>query len=124
MHVHTQVAAHSPEWRTLWRDADLFVLPTRDEAFGMVFQEAAAAGLPAIGTRINAVPEMIHDGASGFLVAPGDREGLTRALDQLIASAELRREMGARARDFIVQSAHPEAYRHNLVAAIESLARP
>ena len=115
--------AHSAEWRTLWRDADLFVLPTRDEAFGMVFQEAAAAGLPSIGTRINAVPELIQDGVSGFLVAPGDREGLTRALNQLIASAERRREMGARARDAVVQTAHPEAYRHNLVAIIKTLAR-
>jgi starch synthase len=123
-HVHTRIAAHSPEWRTLWRDADIFVLPTRDEAFGMVFQEAAAAGLPSIGTRINAVPEMIQDGASGFLVAPGDREGLTRALNQLIASAERRREMGARAREFILQTAHPQAYRQNLVAVIETLARP
>lgn len=122
VHVHTQVAAHSHEWRNLWREADLFVLPTRDEAFGMVFQEAAAAGLASIGTRLNAVPEIVHDGASGFLVAPGDREGLTRALNQLIASAELRREMGARARDFIVQSAHPEAYRHDLAHVIERLA--
>lgn len=122
VHVHTQVTAHSPEWRTLWRDADLFVLPTRDEAFGMVFQEAAAAGLPSIGTRINAVPEMIDDGASGFLVAPGDREGLTRALNQLIASAERRREMGARARDLVLQTAHPEAYRRKLVSVIQTLA--
>lgn len=121
--VHTQVTAHSPEWRTLWRDADLFVLPTRDEAFGMVFQEAAAAGLPSIGTRINAVPEIVHDGATGFLVSLGDPQGLTRALNQLIASAERRREMGARARDLIVQTAHPGAYRHNLVAVIETLGK-
>jgi alpha-maltose-1-phosphate synthase len=123
VHVHSQIAAHSREWQTLWRDADLFVLPTRDEAFGMVFQEAAAAGLPSIGTRINAVPEMVHDGASGFLVPPGDREALTRALTQLIASAERRREMGARAREYIVQTADPVAYRDNLVAVIKTLAR-
>jgi glycosyltransferase involved in cell wall biosynthesis len=123
VHVHTQITAHSAEWRALWREADLFVLPTRDEAFGIVFQEAAAAGLPSIGTRINAVPEMIQDGVSGFLVGPGDRAGLTRALDQLIASAERRRDMGVRARDFIVRTAHPVTYRHNLAAAIETLAR-
>ena len=44
--VHTGITAHSLEWRTLWREADLFVLPTRDEAFGLVYQEAGAAGLP------------------------------------------------------------------------------
>ena len=123
VHVHTHITAHSPEWRTLWRDADLFVLPTSDEAFGMVFQEAAAAGLPSIGTRINAVPEIIHDGVSGLLVAPGEREGLTRALNHLLDSAERRREMGMRARDFIVRTANPEAYRDKLAAAIQMLAR-
>jgi starch synthase len=120
--VHTNITAHSPEWRALWRKADLFVLPTRDEAFGLVFQEAGAAGLPSIGTRINAVPELIDDGVSGLLVAPGDREGLTRALEHLIASADRRREMGGRARDFIVRTAHPEAYRQNLAAIIKTLA--
>lgn len=120
--VHVGVAAHSPEWRVLWRDADIFVLPTWDEAFGMVFQEAAAAGLPAIGTRINAVPEVINDGQSGLLVAPGASEPLIRALNQLIASAERRRDMGARARDFIVRSAHPDAYRRTLAAAIQRVA--
>ena len=49
--------------------ADIFVMPTRNEAFGLVFQEAAAAGVPAIGTRQNAVPEIIVDGETGLLVA-------------------------------------------------------
>lgn len=122
-HLHRNVAAHSPEWRALWRDADIFVLPTRDEAFGLVFQEAAAAGLPAIGTCINAVPEIIDDGKSGLLVPPGDSEALIRALDTLIASADLRRGMGAHGRAFIVQSADADAYRRNLGAAIRTLAR-
>ena len=51
------VKTYTQTWRDLWRDADVFVMPARAEAFGMVFQEAAAAGLPAIGPRINAVPE-------------------------------------------------------------------
>ena len=53
------VHAHSAAWRECWAGADIFVMPTRNEAFGLVFQEAAAAGLPAIGTRHNAVPEII-----------------------------------------------------------------
>ena len=46
-------------------------MPTRNEAFGLVFQEAAAAGLPAIGTRLNAIPEIVADGETGILVHPG-----------------------------------------------------
>jgi starch synthase len=121
--VHTGVTAHSPQWRALWREADIFVLPTRDEAFGLVYQEAGAAGLPAIGTTINAIPEIIRHGLSGLLVAPRDREALTGALNELIASAGRRREMGTRARAFIVQAADPEAYRRRLVDAIQTLAK-
>jgi glycosyltransferase involved in cell wall biosynthesis len=116
--VHLGVTAHSASWRALWRAADLFVLPTRDEAFGLVFQEAAAAGLAAIGTTINAVPEIVDDGRSGFLVPPACREALATALERLIASAELRHEMGSRARQTIVRTADPDEYRHTLREAM------
>ena len=58
-------------------------MPSRHEAFGMVYQEAAARGLPVVATRINAIPEIVDDGATGFLVPPGDRAGLARALRTL-----------------------------------------
>jgi len=121
--VHTGIAAHTRPWTQLWRDADLFVLPTRDEAFGMVFQEAAAAGLPAIGTRINAIPELIDDAISGLLVQPGAVDDLIRALNSLIRSGERRRDMGTRARDLVARSANPDAYRRELAAAIQDVAR-
>ena len=69
--VLPRIQAHTPEWTAAWRAADLFVMPTRNEAFGLVYQEAAAAGLPAIGSRLNAVPEIIDDGVTGLLVTPG-----------------------------------------------------
>jgi glycosyltransferase involved in cell wall biosynthesis len=122
IHVHTGVAARSPAWAALWRDADLFALPTRDEAFGLVFQEAAAAGLPAIATRITAIPEIVLDGETGLLVPPLDRGALAAALDRLIASAGLRREMGTRARRHIERTADPEAYRAGLADALHRLA--
>ena len=107
--VHRDVTAHTDRWLDLRRGADLFVLPTRDEAFGIVFQEAAAAGLPAIGSRLNAVPEIVQDGETGLLVPPGDRDALARAIDALLASPELRRDLGTRGRAFIQASADPEA---------------
>ena len=59
------VASYSNEWAEAWRRADLFVMPTTQDAFGLVFQEAAAAGVARIGTRVNAVPEMIADSVVG-----------------------------------------------------------
>jgi glycosyltransferase involved in cell wall biosynthesis len=120
--VHRDVTAHTDRWHDLWRAADLFVLPTRDDAFGIVFQEAAAAGLPAIGTRLNAVPEIVHDGETGILVPPGDRDALVRAIDAILAAPDLRRDMGSRGRAFIQASADPERYRAALAAAIRRVA--
>lgn len=108
--VHRGVQAYTPAWFRLWRAADVFVLPTRGEAFGMVFQEAAAAGLPSIGTRINAVPEIVHHGASGLLVPPGEPRALVEALDRLVSDAALRDRMGAAAREWIERAASFERY--------------
>lgn len=98
VHVHTEVRAYSPKWIDLYSDADVFVLPTYREPFGLVFLEALAAGLPIVATGISAIPEMVDDGENGFLVAPGDREALAERLTRLLGSRELRLRMGAAGR--------------------------
>src|SRR5206468_10041740 len=92
------VKPYTARWFELWRDADVFVMPTRREAFGMVFQEAAVAGVPAIGTRINAIPELVDDGATGLLVRPADCRDLVGAMRTLVDCADRRLQMGAAAR--------------------------
>jgi len=106
----TGIAAYSPEWQDLWRMADLFVMPSRAEAFGMVYQEAAAAGVPVVATKLAAIPEIVHAGETGLLVAPGDRAALARAIRELAASRELRRQMGTTALDRIRRTATIEQY--------------
>jgi len=96
-------------------------MPTRNEAFGMVFQEAAAAGLPAIATSINAIPELVEDGATGMLVKPDDREDLVLAMRTLVQSADLRLRMGGAARERMLAKASPETYARNLSALIEGV---
>jgi len=116
------VAPHSPEWASIWAQTDAFVMPTRNEAFGLVYQEAAAAGLPAIGTRHNAVPEIIADGETGLLVPIGDRPALTAAMATLIDSAPLRDRLGTRAREIVEQVASPETYLDHLIDIIQDAA--
>jgi glycosyltransferase involved in cell wall biosynthesis len=120
--VRRGVAPYTAEWLALWREADAFVMPTRGEAFGMVFQEAAAAGLPAIGTRMNAIPEIVEDGVGGLLVPPGDRAGLVAAMRALIESPERRREMGAAARRRIAEVASPARYAAELTGILRRAA--
>ena len=54
--------------RCLYAAADLFVMPTREDTFGMVFQEALAAGTPVLATRQFAVPEIVQHGRTGWLI--------------------------------------------------------
>jgi len=84
--------------RTLYREADIFCLPTRLEPFGVATLEAMHAGLPVVATRLGALPDLVEDGDSGFLVEVGDREGLSHALAQLADDASLRHRMGERGR--------------------------
>jgi glycosyltransferase involved in cell wall biosynthesis len=67
------------------RAASLFVLPSVDEAFGVAYVEAMAAGVPAIGTRGEPGPEEIAAAGGGIaLVDPGDADGLARTIDGLL----------------------------------------
>ena len=113
------IVAHSPEWAATWQSADIFVMPTRNEAFGLVFQEAAAAGLPAIGPQLNAVPEIIRDGETGVLIPPGDIDALGRSLASLIGSSDLREKLGRQARRLIERVAAPDTYMARMIGIIE-----
>ena len=119
--LHTGVEVYSERWRQFWRNADLFVLPTRDEAFGLVFQEAAAAALPAIGTRINAIPELVIDRRTGILIDPDSAPAIAAALNQLLASRETRRMLGENARQHVGGVADPAQYRSALASAIHKV---
>lgn len=77
-----------------YRRADVFCLPSRQEAFGIVFLEAMAAGLPIVAARAAAVPEVVPDGVCGILVPAASPDELAQALNRLLSSAEERRRMG------------------------------
>jgi len=122
-HVVSGVAPYTNRWLDLWKRADLFAMPARHEAFGIVYEEAAASGIPAIGSSINAIPEIIQDGATGFLVRPGDREALVRAIGALVDSVVLRRRMGNAARQHINLRAAVPVYAAKLGSIIGSVVK-
>ena len=84
--------------RDAYAAADLFCLPTRREPFGVAFIEAMHHGLPVVSTRVGAVPELVGESGCGLLVEPGDVDGLTRALGELLAEPARARELGERGR--------------------------
>lgn len=79
--------------------ADIFVSSTEYEPFGIVFVEAMALGLPIVATCVGGVPDVVPDGDAGFLVAPGDVDGMAVRLRELITDDGLRKRMGAQARE-------------------------
>jgi glycosyltransferase involved in cell wall biosynthesis len=100
---HDRVAYHGP-YRTadlagILRGLDCVVAPALwAEAFGLTVREALAAGRPAIASRIGGLADAVRDGVDGFLVEPGDRDGLAAALARLARDPGLAARLGAAGR--------------------------
>jgi glycosyltransferase involved in cell wall biosynthesis len=83
---------------SVYRAADISVLPSLQEATSVSGLEAMATGLPLVGTQVGGIPTIIDDEATGLLVPPRAPVAMAGALDRLILDADLRRRMGAAAR--------------------------
>lgn len=84
--------------QALLEKAAVYVLPSYHEGLPMSVLEAMAAGLPVVSTPVGGIPEAITDGVEGYLVQPGDIDGLSECLVRLLGDAVLRRRMGEAAR--------------------------
>jgi glycosyltransferase involved in cell wall biosynthesis len=91
--VHRGLRANSPALLKLFAEADIFVLPTQADALALVLQEAAAAGLPVIATKVGGLPEAIQPNESGLLIGVGDHAALQAALTALVDDPARRARM-------------------------------
>jgi D-inositol-3-phosphate glycosyltransferase len=80
--------------RTYYVAADVTVLPSYYESFGMVALEAMACGSPVIASRVGGLVTTVRDGVTGFLVPDGDAEALAARLDAVLADGDLRWRVG------------------------------
>jgi glycosyltransferase involved in cell wall biosynthesis len=96
-----RVVVHGPvpaeQVAVLYRDADVFVLPSLREPYGTVWGEAMAAGLPVVGWRAGNLPHLAEDGREALLATPGDVAALSHALGRLSEDDDLRRRLAAAA---------------------------
>jgi glycosyltransferase involved in cell wall biosynthesis len=82
------------------RDIDIFVLPSRSEAFSNGLLEAMACGCAVVGSRVGGTPELIGNDERGLLFESGNAQDLASKLSNLILNKTLRRELGFRASEF------------------------
>ncbi len=92
----------------LYSTADIFVLPSLKETFGIVLIEAMYYGLPIITTNVAAIPELIIDGENGLLVPPANSQELATALSKLMQNPNLSKQMGEKGRQIVTNSYHWE----------------
>ena len=81
-----------------YASADIFVLPSLFEPFGIVLLEAMAAGLPVVASSVGGIVDVVADGKTGLLIPPAKPSALAAGLEQLISDASLRARMAEEAR--------------------------
>ena len=84
--------------RQWYAGCDIFVAPSLYESFGLISLEAMMFSKPVIACRTGGIPEVVEDGVTGILVAPGDPASLAQALIELLRDETLRKQMGAAGR--------------------------
>lgn len=83
-----------PEAEPITSAADVALLPSESESFGLAALEAMACGLPVVATRAGGLPEVVEHGTTGFLHAVGDVEGMAADVARLLREPELRARFG------------------------------
>lgn len=92
------------EREELFKRAAVYCLPSKNEGLPMSVLEAMARGIPAVATPVGGIPQVINDGVDGLLVPVDDHRALAVALNHLLESNELRKEMGHSARNKMLNS--------------------
>jgi glycosyltransferase involved in cell wall biosynthesis len=105
----------------LYATADLYLWPAINEAYGMAFLEAQAAGLPVVAGRTGGVPAIVADGATGLLTPVGDAAAFAAAVARLLDSPTERARLGVAAAARVAAHHDERAAAHALAAALRTL---
>jgi len=82
---------------TYYRAADVVVMPSRSESFGLVALEAAACGIPVVAAAVGGLRTLVDDGVTGYLIEDRDPESYAAALNRILADPTLRTSLGGAA---------------------------
>ena len=97
-----------PRVSELLARADLFLLPSQTESFGLAALEALASGVPVVASAVGGLPEVVRDGVTGLLVPPAQPAELARAIASLLGDEPRRSAMARAARTDALERFAPE----------------
>jgi N-acetyl-alpha-D-glucosaminyl L-malate synthase BshA len=100
---HLEILGEQDDVRGLLSTADVFLLPSAQESFGLAALEAMACELPVVASRVGGLPEVIDHGVTGFLFPPGDTASMAEAAIALLDDAALRTRIARAARRSVVE---------------------
>lgn len=100
---HVEILGEQDDVRELLSSADVFLLPSAQESFGLAAAEAMACGTPVVASRVGGLPEVITDGESGFLRDPEDLDGMAASALAILTDAGLRDRLSRAARATMVE---------------------
>jgi len=120
LRIHSGLGPNDPRLIELYREADIFVLPTRADCFSMAGMEAMAAGMPVVTCPVGGVAELFTDGEQGIFVPPDDGLALGEAVSALASDVHRRLTMGAAARALALSRYDIEANTLRLFALLDS----
>lgn len=90
---------YNEDKKVFFENADIFIFPTLNEAFGLVLLEAMQHHLPCVSTTEGGIPGIIDEGKTGFLVPKHDAETLANKIEFLLTDSALRKRMGEAGRE-------------------------
>ena len=102
----------------LMASASVFAMPSLREPFGIVFLEAMHSGMAVLASRQGAPPDFVEDGVTGYLVAPGDVEGIAHGLFEILKDPKIAAEMGRRAKARVSEEYTWETVQKRMSSAI------
>jgi glycosyltransferase involved in cell wall biosynthesis len=123
LYVYRNMQPNTGELLNLYRQADLFVLPSLGECFGIATVEAMAAGLPVIATDVGGTADIIEDGGNGFITPAGDERALEAQIATILDDDSLREAMGNRSRELAVARFDVDRNARRTLSELKSMAR-
>lgn len=115
----TQFLGSFPDVETVLSIADLFMLPSQQESFGLVALEAMSCEVPVVAARIGGIPEVVEDGVTGVLCGVGDVDAMAHAALRILRDPAVYHAMGRAGRARAVEHFHPSLILPRYISAYE-----